>query len=1308
MQAKNNKIKKINIIEDLDILLKKRNGGAINFRGIHYQVLYSCLLILKNLYDPVKDESITLEGLEDIDHKFITQTTTSSEFIQLKSSDNKLNAGDFWSMNVLQNFLQVYLADNSSKFKLVYNFKVADGALKQLFEKKLSTSSIEFWQSKLNSYCDTIFDIQDFFNKISYERICFSEISNSIIQLLFKHWDINVGTERQFANALINSILQWSKDRKTINHKNVLSLFEDVKESYSKAVKNEAVKNNWIERIDYSISSPSDLLNYYDGKAAKPYHISNGLPAQRKFWEKKIIDALNINDIALIRSSSGQGKSTLAWQAGYALKDKYSIYQLHISKSWEQANSIMEFLHSRVLIGEFPIVIIDGLDNEVNHWQMLVQRTSLLPVRYIITARHEDWTRYGGDISTISLQPIDISIGKEEAQDIYNQFKQKGKLHNEIKDWQPVWEQVYEKGLLIEYTYLLTRGEMINERLSSQIKKLKDDRSPAAKTEILRIVSAADCLQLKIATKNLIDHIDRSVTFYNQDRGEVLCELQNEYFLNFDNKNIEGLHPIRSSHLLQLLHSTLALSDTFINLYPLLDEPARQIFFQNVPLLLGKNECKEFYDGISQVLHDGPYNNMVHALNGVSHTEPQKYWLQNKEKFDKAFKTGGLDLFIMHTIPGKQINTLNELLTIMPSQYTENITKQTELLKNLSKYNFKDGDVSFLATALLEKINISNSFKSSYIGLGHLTKWFKRLDLKLTIPFDANFLSQSLKSLSLTEAEGLFQYAYLSNPRLYERYVRDNKQTIINYLRKNIYSLSITENERCITIQYIYDWQSGETSVKQSMKRIESIYKLLPFYEKYKTKVIMLPFPTEEIVSISRSDANKSISPENVPDSSEASYSNIWIETISRNYHENSAFEWQKKILEIRNAALDWCRSALRIIDSTIEGNLVKRNKELETYVINSEKLYASMTPIKPYPKYANTMPDTVERKKFEKSIDEWFGAIRNSNSQFINLFKEAKDNVQNVASINLKAVFLKLKEMQKAFHEMENLTAVHFDSLIVDKNENVIYDRLYKSIIYYMNHLPISTQVPVKVGKIAIEKWYKEFENEEIFELKKILETATLEIGYDFILPNKIQKTETVTSIVIGIKDFDFTQDNSILLLAFALRGLAHYPAYFFSLISIQSNITKSGFRFKKDLFELLIDFDDSKIEYLNTNLPLPIIPNQEHADLLNVKLKEQISETIADFKYNILLEMWKLSKTRLILNGSDSFEKEWLEELEDKHLEVIERNFDLIDRNTSNINFIDWIRDENKSKKIWSDEDTISKIVEISQEENGFFLTP
>lgn len=485
------------------------------------------------------------------------------------------------------------------------------------------------------------------------------------------------------------------------------------------------------------------------------------------------------------------------------------------------------------------------------------------------------------------------------------------------------------------------------------------------------------------------------------------------------------------------------------------------------------------------------------------------------------------------------------------------------------------------------------------------------------------------------------------------------------------------------------------------MNRIEYVYNFLPYYLKYNTHPIILPFPTEEIISVTRSDATKSISPEYIPDSSEASYTNIWIETISRNYYEKSAFEWQKKILQIRTAAMEWCKSVLRIIDSSFEGNVSKRNKETQIYVVASEKLSASMTPIRPYPKYANTMPDKEELKKAEKSVNSWFGAIRSSNSQFVNLFNPKGENDQYVASNNFKSIFLKLKEMQTAFHDIENITAVHFDSLSVDKDENIVYERIYKSINYLMNHFPFSSQIPVKVGRLAIENWYTEFIASEMSELKIILEDAALELGYDFIVPKRINRMEGASTVVIGIKDFDLAKENNILLLAYSLRALANYPAYFFTILSIQNNIAVSGFRFKKELFDILNNFDDTKFDELNLNLPLPIMPDHEHADLLNVEIRQQHTESTADLKYRILLDLWKLSQTRSKLSSNEMFENEWLKELEYKYNQAIEKNIKLIPESSINQIFIEWYYKNCESKKQWSDQDIISKIIETAQEE-------
>jgi len=1244
--------------ESLNKLLAKRNGGSINIRGIQYQVLYACLLILENLHDPLAGTEITLEGLEDIDFHPLPVKLAGKTFIQLKSSDNQQDAGSFWNLNVLQNFLEVHLIDKISDFRLIYNFKPANGALKQLFENKLDDKALEHWQSKfLSSYPDADFDLSVFLSSISYQRLSFDKLREDIKTSLFRYWNINSGTEVQFINALISNTLEWSKARKTVNHNHIGAVFSQIRDSYSKAVTNEAVTHNWIDPVDFSEQAPADFLTYYDGKAAKPYHIASQLPVSRKAWEKKVVESIAANDVTLIRSSSGQGKSTLAWQAAFRLKEQYKIYQLNIANSWDHANAIVEFLQSRVAIGFLPLIVIDGLDNEVDKWQMLVERTSLLPVRYLITSRHEDWARYGGDISRISIQPVDISLDLTEGEEIFRQLKQKGKLHSEITEWQPVWEQVFDKGLLIEYTYLLTRGEMIRERLQAQIRKIKDDRSPAAKTEILRLVAIADCLNLKIDTGKLVQFIHQTISFDSQDRGEVLNELHNEYFLNFDRKYIEGLHPIRSQHLLELLHAIVPVADTLIALYSLLEPNVKESYFANAPLLLN-GAASDFYTGISQKLAQGPYRDMVAALNGISHAEPQKYWLLNKGIFDEAFTTGALELFTIHTIPGKKLDTFDNLLGFMPENAKGNIEKLIGLLQKLTTYDHNDSDVIVMAKSLSQELAANRIPKSSYEGLGQLSKWYKKLNLRLDFiePLDEKRLSEALRLLTLHEAKSLLQYFNLQHPARYKTFIDENKEDIINYLRKATQSIVITENGTTLLIQYIYDPEDGMPSNEESVGRISDIYPILPFYNKYATEAIMLAFPSEDVIKVSQNDGSKNISPEYIPDSSEASYSRIWIDTINKNYQENSAFQWQKNIIALRELALQWSKSYVRVIEAILEGNAVKRDKEGAVLIPLRTKLSDSLTARKPYPTYAHTMPPQEIIKKYMPAIESWSTGLTNANNQLYNIFTPQGDNDRNVASINLKSIYFKLVDMQSAFHSMEELTVPHFDSYTLDKEENATYDRLYKTVHYYINHLPINEQVPVRVGRIAIEEWFNQSEKHNIQFLNRILRQAEQQTGYYLRLGQRTIDTETLSTVVIGAEDFNFAKDGAIAALALALADLAEFPATFFSVIAIKDGNAAGGLRFRREFFKSLMDSDDSSSEGPEDYLPIPIIPEVIHAELLGIQLRD-LSNSSATIKFRIMTDLWKLSLFRQKLNKNNQFDSQWLQETEVKYLSNIRK---------------------------------------------------
>jgi hypothetical protein len=1300
---KSSKVSAVLTSYTLEELLRKRSGGAVNFRGINYQMLYSCHLLLTQLSDSSTTTTIRLEGIEDADLIRPALTLDNHNYIQLKSSENKINAADFWAMGVLQNFIPIYLADRQSTFRLVYNFKIAEGLLQELFDCRLSARAFEHWQRKIKQVNESEFDIVDFLQRIIFEKHTVSELNQEINRQLYKNWDVNLGTEMQFISGLSYHVLQWSQKRETIGYQNIAQLFTDINDAFSKAVVNEAIRNKWIESVDYLSSNEGNVNHYYEGKAAQPYHIASGLPARRKLWEKEIYNTLKSSDVVIIRSSSGQGKSTLAWQVSYNLSQQHTIYRINSLRSYEQANSITEFIESRIAVGQYPLVIIDGLSSALEYWADLVELTAQLPVKYIITSRQEDWIRYGSDISKISLRHIDISLSAEEARDIFKQFSSKGKIHPEIIQWQPVWEQVSQRGLLIEYTFLLTRGQMIQERIDAQIKTLNQRIGAPAKIEILRMVSLADSMNIKISTSKLLRYI-QSATGFIQDRGEVLSELQNEYFLSFENIFIEGLHPVRSVHMRNILHRTLPLSESLISLYPILDKSDTEDFFIAAPLLLVESDRQAFYRQMAEILKDQSYVTLAKALDGIAHGEPQKYWIENKDTYDKAFQKGGILLFTMHTIPGLDLNTFESLINILPQGMRKNIEYYIEILKELPPYNPDTTDVSYFAEMLKEALATRSIQAISYAGLDDLSKWFEKLkfDIKFLHLFDAKVLHTNLPDMPLEQAKGLMQFHRIFHPAKFQDFTKKNKTDIINYLRKATNTLSIRQEGKDIVLEYLIDGNENISSNDLSVNRIEIVFNFLPFFKMYKAAALMLPYPSREIIEHTMRDSQKSMSPQNIIDRFESRYNRIWIDTIEKNYEESSAYQWQKNMLDIRDIAIEWLRNLLKLTDAIFEANVTKRDVAIKSFEISRKKLENAINPEKPYPSYGKKILDSKQTATIEKYIKKWINSLNNSNNQVYSLFSPNGDNDRNVASINLKASFFNLEQMQKAFHEMEKLTIAYFDSASRDRQEDILYTRLYQSVLYTMAHLPIEEQPKVAVGKKAIELWYHNFQVNRLFQLTSILNITSQITGVSLIAPKQFIETETLTTVPIAIEGIDFRDEEAIEKLLVALSPLAAYPATFFTLVSFSNNTITNAVRIPKDFFITIEQFLTSEnYKELKIENIYPILPTDELLPCFPAfKIVPMQANEKTEKKAQVVMELWKLNQARKILNISDAFDKSWLLDLRDS----IQRKISalLIEAKIDKeCKFAGWVNTKLESNLIIHENDFLYKIIEITQEQ-------
>ena len=411
-------------IEELNA---SRTGGQIALRGYSYQLLYSCFLILSSANS---DVSFQLEGTEDIDCIEQTDGSKGVTHIQLKYSQNEQNAS--FLHDVLKNFLEAYLLDQNRSFKLVYDFPVSKGHLSKILDGNLDDKSRAHWCNEILKIKQeqplwnwSAYDYDQFMSCLSFEKIEKTMLSSKIEEALIKAYNINTDNIQLFANGIKVFCYEKMEHRDYIKKDELDACIKSIRIDISKGPQNPA--HSWIRKLDFASHGASDDHSFYEGKKATLDDIVNELPIRRPSLEADILASIHENTITVIKASSGQGKTTLALQAAYALQEEYVSYQLLACDDRKQLGNTVDFFKSRIRLGEKILILIDNLDNHSKEWNYLAQRLQDELVRHykvLITSREIDWYNYSGDLSNIqSMNIIKPELSKDEAIQFFEVFQ---------------------------------------------------------------------------------------------------------------------------------------------------------------------------------------------------------------------------------------------------------------------------------------------------------------------------------------------------------------------------------------------------------------------------------------------------------------------------------------------------------------------------------------------------------------------------------------------------------------------------------------------------------------------------------------------------------------------------------------------------------------------------------------------------------------------------------------------------------------------------------------------------------------------
>ncbi len=1248
---------------NLNLIAQKRTGGAINIQGITYQFKYSCFKILQVDND---DTLITLEGIEDLD---ITEKSNKrSCFIQLKYSKNVLSTSALKGMNTFTNFLEVYLIEPNTRFRIVTNQQFTDKNLCAIQKQSLNNLELSFWEEyfkkiqtsdpKALKWNWERFNLKDFLEKVEFEIISEAQLDAQCKNLIIDNHSILSDSQRLFINDIFYNIHTWSIDRRTITFQEIKDSIQKTREDIAKGTENDAIKYQWIEPISFVNSSNADNSDYYQGKPAKPIHITLGLPARRKRIEDEIEKSILENNITVLKASSGQGKSTLAWQVAYNLHQKgWTVLELKVSEDLSKMSHLVDYLKFKIRT-ECTLLVLDGLSRITENWGELAEKLSELPIKILITTREEDWSKYGSEIYKLSLSMPEIKLSFQEAGDIYKQFDRKGVVDvNSDKSKNPFqyyWEQVEKKGLLIEYVYLITQGQMLESRLRKQVKDIaKEENGGTVKLETLRLVALADVCNIKIETLQLNQFLRSENLLQNIDKRTLYLQLEKEYSIRFEDDYIEGLHPVRSSHLLNILSEGTPIIETVANLCQIIDSEDFFHLFSFFPALIVSQNQEKHFDYLIPRIHDKPYKSLSKAIDGLFAWETNNYWEKNQEVFDEVylnFGNAGGYIFTLALLPYSKTETLNNL-----TKYNDGLIPILAKAENTPKFNLPQSFLNQFVTKLHNHFLKTTLSITTLDDLSGLLRWFDIFDLPFlnVMILSDNELLTFFDNYSIENIASFLDLYKVKKPNDYMLFLENHEQNIISILKEKTITPTLFIKENELFAEYLFNSSCNKEVNGLTNDRMNIFMNVLPFYTQYTVEGQFLHYPTEAITRTIKLDSRKSFTHDTlIIEDYQARLNGMWQNAIESKYQTNSEYEWQDYIIKLREQCLLCVKMKVRLLEALLDDFPERYKRLINEIEITGNKIsiLSRSNKKRPYNKISPKRKDD----KDEENIREWeFSFITCFIAQFHHIIISKPDlEKRRLAKVNLRSAVSNLPKMQIAFEKITRETYSYFDNRELIKEETEWYERLERCVLFYEEIFQGNYKRNLITAKDDCENWSKTVKKNDFDRITRILEEIEEEIGMLFKYPKFGQREKFIEKLTIGIEMFDLQNiEGELTRIMYGLTKLIHTEIHGFNIVVIDIHDQAThAFYLSKIYVEKLLSFSQTQVFEENTYgldmSPLPIEINDELiVPLEGITIGSQATLSV---EYVLVIEnLWSFTEYRNRLNMDSEIERKWFEEI-------------------------------------------------------------
>ncbi len=1073
----------------LDALFKSRYHGAANIRGIRYQILYSVLRGLE-LYDPAfEGVSVRLEGIEDLD---LMGVHIGGEYIQAKYSEIPWT----WSRlkEPIAGFLQELRADPNCHCTLVVSCELR-GDIAKLSEKALlSPAHAARIQDKLRKLCESVGGTRQEADDLAAKLTVVSEPEDHIVRKLkgsvAQAFGLGSEAVETYISVLVSTFLGWAEERASVTRAALDQVRCEVGEALAREAEFRAYGLGLVDTIRWQPDEePRDFI---DGKATRPGHVAAGLDVPRPTWLQRIDAALMSSKICVLRSPSGQGKSTLMYQYAHHYWSQEATYALRTVESSEQVGLVANYIRFKASLGVPILLIVDNAGLRTRLWPLVAQECAALGVRVLVTTRTEDWYRFARENLT-GWEVLEPTLDQAEAQELFHAILSRGQLHPSVDSAEWAYEKIGEPRLLMEYVYLLTHGRMLEERLRDQIAEFSEHGEDPAKVDIIRKAALGDALGVSLLADQLVAN-----TPLRDDAQRVLGSLAGEY-LTVEGGEVTGLHWVRSLHLARILHERYP--NPAATALDLLD----MVVAERIPALVANALCWEgcdadtLIDGLAQEARGSGIPTILQTVQGVFRAGCQKLLEANKDHFDEAHMLlGPVGPFFLAAAfaPVGDTDTLDLVAEVLDDEKGD-VFRQLQAIA--AKARKRDGGIDWARRFLTKVVDaVSSSQLLADIGqAGHLLAWCATCSIVLPAWQEARLVVPGLgDALQIPLADfcafayGLYGY----DPEVYERWFAANKEDIIGYLMLNLDCIEVGISDGVASVVFVPDAEAGDAGHQGAMSRLSALRSALPFCSTFQSDgEWILPFrlhPTHD-------ETSKSIDQGYLHDPFDLDKNAVWRTIVRDHYLPDSFYRYQEAWYHARKDALDLTQRLARALAAVLEGRSVHVGRVVYGDGLPVRLLEALQRAPEPPSQTGEPL-----RGSLKHATQEWSMSTQASVQQLFQYMHDRTDERSGYLCVyNMRQSTKQLTEMHQAFRDLFLVASDYFGAALLDDAEAATYVETGDLLQLWILDSPTTPQRNIRRFLRAKHRR----ERSEAIDRVRTAVIPLLEAGIDTLLPTDL-----------------------------------------------------------------------------------------------------------------------------------------------------------------------------------------------------------